>query len=129
LLNIGTNRKGAYETYNWPATGGTKATFPQAGYPLEPAYSWNNYNVSSGTYLNFNPGRGKNLVAGRDYFDKGHITPETTQKVGCPAQDYNHATSNYPGIGPSGRIPYKPYIYPHPLTRPDGTDSARDEAR
>jgi hypothetical protein len=128
LLNIGGRGLGAYETYNWPATSGTKATFPQAGYPLEPAYSWNNYNVSSGSYLNFSPSNSKTILPNRDYFDKGHITPETTEKVGYPGQDYTHATTNYPGIGPTGRTPYKPYIYPHPLNRTDGAHPGRDGA-
>ena len=107
--------KGSYETYPWPATSGTKITFPNAGYPKEPAYSWNNYNVSTSSYLGFDRTNCKTLLEGRDFFSLGHITPETTQKVGYPAQDYAHATTSYPKIGPGQTIPYTPYIYPHPL--------------
>ena len=120
--------KASYETYPWPATSGTKITFPNAGYPLEPAYSWNNYNIRSASYLGFDCTNSVTTLEGRDYFNLGHITPETTQKVGYPEQDYTHATTNYPKIGPSSRTAYKPYTYPHPLTRTDAADSERDKA-
>lgn len=116
LLNPDPQGANSYVTYTWPATGGAKATYPQAGYPLEPCYAWNNTDNANGQ-LGFDSPGGKNrsLKADRDYFNKGEITPLVTQSVGYPPVNYARATANYPGIGPSGTTPYKPYTYPHPL--------------
>ena len=118
----------SYVTYPYPATSGLKATYPQEGYPLEPCFSWNNYDNTHGP-LGFHnpPGKNTSLRSGRDYSNEGERTPLVTQKVGYPARDYDRATTNYPRIGPSGKNPYKPYTYPHPLNRPNETDSKRDE--
>jgi hypothetical protein len=102
-----------------------------AGYPLEPCYSWNNYDDVHGE-LEFDnpPGKNASLKAGRDYFNKGERAPLVTEKVGYPAQDYTRATMNYPGVGPSGETSYKPYTYPHPLTLDGGdSDGSGTEAR
>lgn len=106
----------SYNTYLWPATGGAKAIYPQAGFPLEPCYAWNNSN-SQNAQLGLYSGGTKNvsLKANRDYFNKGELTPLVTQKAGYPAQDYTRATTTYPRIGPNGATSYTPFIYPHPL--------------
>ena len=116
LLNPGSSGT-SYDTYFWPLTSGTKATYPQAGYPLEPCYAWNNTDMRQGQ-LGFESGGSKNpsVQANRDYFNKGERSPLATQKVGYPAQDYVRATTSFPGIGPSGAASYTPYTYPHPLT-------------
>jgi hypothetical protein len=115
LLNPGSSGTG-YNTYFWPLTSGTKATYPQAGYPLEPCFAWNNTDLRHGQ-LGFEGSGTKNpsVKANRDYFNKTERSPLASQKVGYPSQDYARATSNYPAIGPSGTTPYTPYIYPHPL--------------
>ena len=114
LLNCGSTT-GGYNTYFWPATSGAKATYPHAGCPLEPCFAWNNYDDVHGQLGLYACGsKNGSLKEGRDYFnlgDRGTIT----QKVGYPAQDFAHATSNYPQIGPNRTTPYTPYIYPHPL--------------
>ena len=115
LLNPGGSGTG-YNTYFWPLTSGTKATYPQASYPLEPCFAWNNTDLRHGQ-LGFEGGGTQNpsVKANRDYFNKGERSPLASQKVGYPPQDYARATTTYPGIGPSGTTPYTPYIYPHPL--------------
>lgn len=105
----------AYDSYFFPATSGAKATYPNAGFPLEPCYQWNNTDSAHGL-LKFNPNGNLSLLPRRDYFD----LPEraiSTQNVGYPSQPYTRATASYPGIGPSGSVPYTPYTYPHPLTQ------------
>lgn len=104
----------SYVTYTYPATSGAKATYPMVGYPLEPCYSWNNTDLAHGQ-LGFTDIGMKSLKPDRDYYNKGEITPLTTQSVGFPAQNYARATTNYPKIGPGGIVPYTPYTYPHPL--------------
>lgn len=113
----------SYNTYFWPATSGAKATYPQAGFPLEPCYAWNNTDVRNGQLGFFSNGlKNASLRLNRDYFNKGEMAPLVAQKVGYPAQDYTGATSNYPRIGPSGSAPYAPYTYPHPLAN-DGVSN------
>lgn len=118
LLNSGTS----YNTYPYPATSGTNATYPQAGYPLEPCYSWNNTDNTYG-YLGFDAGdAGKNnsLKTGRDYFNLSERAI-ATQDVGFPSQTYARATNSYPKIGLGQTVAYTPYIYPHPLTVDGGS--------
>ncbi len=106
----------SYNTYFWPATSGVKAAYPQAGFPLEPCYAWNNTDSQNGQLGFYSNGpKNASLRANRDYFNKGELTPLAVQKVGYPAQDYTHATTNYSHIGPGGTTLYKPYTYPHPL--------------
>jgi hypothetical protein len=109
---------GSYSTYTYPATSGAKATYPQAGYPLEPCYSWNNTDDKFG-YLGFNNPDNTSLKEGRDYID----LPErsvSAQNVGYPPQVYSRATSNYPNVGAGQTVPYTPFTYPHPLTTDGG---------
>ncbi len=128
LLNPGTTGN-SYYTYRWPANSGTMATSPGAGYPLEPCYSWNNTDNSNG-YLGFSSkgNFNRSLKANRDYFNLPERTI-STQSVGYPAQNYTRATTNYPGIGPSGTTPYKPYTYPHPLVTGGSTATAPNPPR
>ncbi|MBA3830920.1 MAG: hypothetical protein H0X34_03305 [Chthoniobacterales bacterium] len=125
LLNTVTGQD-SYTTYTYPGTTGAKATYPQAGYPLEPCYAWNNTDTPNG-YLNFNTDNASSnlsLKSGRDYFSLSERAI-ATQDVGYPAQSYTRATNSYPGIGANGTTPYTPYTYPHPLTAPaDGQPSA-----
>jgi hypothetical protein len=114
LLNLGTSGGGSYNTYFWPLTSGAKATYPQAGYPLEPCYAWNNTDLRQGQF-GFGDSKNTGLKAGRDYFNQGERTPLATQKVGYPPQDYTRATTNSASLGPAGAAPYTPYTYPHPL--------------
>lgn len=58
------------------------ATYPQAGFPLEPCYSWNNSNNGTANAVNF--GRGpKMILQGRDYFNN-------TPKPGYQKYTYPH---------------------------------------
>jgi hypothetical protein len=122
LLNtvVGQN---SYITYKYPATSGPKATYPQAGFPLEPCYSWNNTDGVYGYlgfYIQTAGDVNKGLLANRDYFNLGERAI-ATQKVGWPEQDYARATNDYPKIGPGQTVAYTPYIYPHPLTVDEGS--------
>lgn len=124
LLNTVTDVN-SYVTYTYPATSGPKATYPMAGFPLEPCYAWNNTDNTYG-YLNFYIVAGSNtsIKAGRDCFSLSERTVATHQ-VGYPPQSYTRATNSYPGVGPNGTAPYTPYTYPHPLTAPgDSSPSA-----
>lgn len=123
LLNTSTSGGlASYATWTYPATSGTKATTPfrkgQGGsvlYPLDPCYSWNNTDDTSG-YLGF---AGTTVYAdiklGVHAFNISEQAIET-QSVGYPPVSYARATSDYPDIGEDSDIPYAPFTYPHPLT-------------
>lgn len=125
LLRNGTNNRGGYETYFWPATSGTKATYPQAGFPLEPLYMWNNVKESDSSQLGMSPDkvlRNTSVKADRDFFELGARAPLETQQIGYPPISNTQATSNLPLIGPSpAAVTYTPLEYPHPLVSGDVT--------
>jgi hypothetical protein len=118
MLNVGSGGLlGAYDTYFWPATSGTKATWPQEGYPLEPLYMWNNVREDTAAQIGMsNLTNNPQIKKGVDFFELGARLPLETQSVGYPPEDNTQATSNLPGIGPSGTTTYTPLAYPHPLT-------------
>jgi len=112
LLNVSSVYNGGYyDTWTYPATSGALAQSPQAGYPLEPCYAWNNTDDAHG-YLGLSAEVYSKL--NRDYYNLSERTIET-QNVGYPPVSYTRATSNYPNIGPGQTVPYTPFTYPHPL--------------
>lgn len=114
LLNISSTTVSGYsDTFTYPATSGTLAVAPQAGYSLDPCYSWNNTDDANG-YVGFTNTGAPFITSGVDYFNLSERTTET-QSVGYPPVDYDNATSDYPDIGEIGDEFYIPYSYPHPL--------------
>lgn len=115
LIQSVARKGGGHDTYTWPNPSNTKATNPMAGYPLDPAYSWNNSDVTKG-YLRFDSDSNPQLIEGRDFVDLPERTT-TTHTVGHnPTHEYTGASDSYPNIGPTpAATPYKPYTYPHPL--------------
>jgi hypothetical protein len=113
LLNISSSATSGYsDTWSYPATSGALAQSPQAGYDLDPCYSWNNTDDTNG-YLGFSAD--VCLKAGTHYSNLSERTI-AAQNVGYPAVSYARATNSYPNIGPGQTVPYAPYTYPHPLT-------------
>jgi len=115
LLNAGFAVDGYADTWKYPATSGPLAVAPQAGYPPDPCYAWNNTDDTYGY-------RGLSVEAhnlsGRDYYNLSERAI-STQNVGYPPVSYTRATSDYPKIGPGQTVSYTPYTYPHPLVSGD----------